>query len=78
MKRSLTSSPRRSLVSGVWGSTQVVASPRHTTRLHNLPSVSTNHVAGRTDTTSKIGYVPNRNSCGTTRNCEVPTNTHDK
>src|SRR5207245_6264159 len=51
--------------------------PRHTTRLHNSPSVCTSHVAGRTDTTSKIGCVPNRNSCGTTRNGEVPTNTHD-
>src|SRR5947209_14819539 len=51
--------------------------PRHTTRLHNSPSVCTSHVAGRTDTTSKIGCVPNRNSCGTTRNGEVPTNTND-
>ena len=34
-------------------------------------------VADRTATTSKIGCVPNRNSCGTTGNCEAPTNTHD-
>ena len=27
--------------------------------------------------TSRIGCVPNRNSCGTTGNGEVPTNTHD-
>ncbi|RZU39292.1 quercetin dioxygenase-like cupin family protein [Edaphobacter modestus] len=27
--------------------------------------------------TSRIGCAPNSNSCGTTRNGEVPTNTHD-
>src|SRR5947208_15924101 len=32
---------------------------------------------GRTETTSKIGCVPNRNSSRITRNGEVPTNTHD-
>jgi len=47
----------------------------------NLPSVSTNHVAGSrrgTDTTSKIGDVSNRNKCCIRRNCEVQINTHLK
>ena len=65
------------LVSGIWERTPAVGRRPHTTRLHNSPSVCTSHAAGRTDTTSKIGCVPNRNSCGTTRNGEVPTKTHD-
>ena len=55
------------------GKYTAVASPRHMTRSHNSPSVCMSHVAGRTDTTSKIGCVRNRNSCGTTPNCEVLT-----
>src|SRR5436305_7709194 len=72
----MTSSPRTSPVRRVWESTPAVASPRHAARSHNLPSVCTTHVADRTDTTLKIGCVPNRSSCGTTRNCEVRTNKH--
>jgi quercetin dioxygenase-like cupin family protein len=33
--------------------------------------------AGRMAATSRIGCAPNRNSCGTTRNGEVPTDIHD-
>jgi len=64
-------------VSGVWESRSAVEPLLHTTRLRNSLSVCTSHVAGGVATTSKIGCAPNRNSCGTTRNGEVPTNTHD-
>ena len=50
---------------------------RHMKRSPDSLSVCTRRMAGRTDTTSKIGCVPNRSSCGTTRNCEVPTNRDD-
>ncbi len=42
----------------------------HTTRLPNLPTVCTSHVAGRKASTSKIGCGRNRNSYGTMRNCK--------
>src|SRR5438105_715986 len=64
---------------GEWdmGKYTAVERCRHTMRLPNLPTVCTNHVAGRKATTSKIGCALNKNSCGTTRNCDVPNNTYD-
>jgi hypothetical protein len=46
-------------------------SPRHD-EIAQLAFSLYEDVAGRTDTTSKIGCVPNRNSCGTMPSGEVP------
>lgn len=77
MQRLADIRPRTSLVSGVRESTPAVERRSQVTRLHSSPSVCTSHVTGRTDTTSRVGRVPNRNSFGTTCNCEVPTKSHD-
>jgi hypothetical protein len=68
------SPPRSPLVSEAWESTPAVE--RRLTRRDCRLAFSFYESRGWQDgTTSKIGCVPNRNSCGTMRHCEVPTNT---
>jgi len=64
-------------VSGGWEHTPAVDGPLPTTRLPDSRSICTSHVAGEMATTSKIGYVPRRNSYSVTRNCEVPRDKQD-
>src|SRR2546428_1694783 len=72
----MISPSRAPLVSGVPESTPAVASPRHTTRLQTrLQFVRVTPPTGRRPH-RKLTARPNRNSCGTTRDGEVPTNTH--
>ena len=49
--------------------------PTHDEVAHWL-TTCTSHAVGEKATNSKTGCAPNRNSCGTTRNCEMRAKRH--